>query len=234
MVKSSIIATAMVTFLTIPVGAQNSVPRHVEHFTIAAAGHVSVPPDHAVLVLAIARPARPPGVPDPGLPPDLKAAIARFGVGENDVAARATLVARNTGSAFSSGGTEFELQTHYEVTFRHLPRLVEFLDAVLKHKDAKFSALWFDVIDRQSHVDRAQVRAVQAARERAERYATAAGTKVGRLVGITESGQSVDSPVIAGAAGRGSIKRRYTEPKFPMPPEPIDFIVTIVASWAID
>jgi uncharacterized protein len=74
------------------------------------------------------------------------------------------------------------------IRFRDVARAGPIIDALVAEGVNQFNGPMFDLADRQGAVDEARTRAIAVARARADLYARALGTRVRRIVAVSEAG----------------------------------------------
>ncbi len=100
---------------------------------------------------------------------------------------------RNTGQAEMIG---YQAGNDVRVRVRDLDRLGELLDALVSAGGNQLHGISFAIDDPAPLLDQARDRAVQDARHRAERYAAAAGVRVGKVLSISESDAAIPRPLM--------------------------------------
>ena len=104
---------------------------------------------------------------------------------------------RNTGQAEMIG---YQATNEVRVRVRDLDRLGELLDALVTAGGNQLQGIDFAVDDPTALLDQARDRAIADARRRAERYAAAAGVRIGRVLSISEAGAEIPRPLMRMAA----------------------------------
>lgn len=100
---------------------------------------------------------------------------------------------RNTGEAVMIG---YQAGNDVRVRVRDLDRLGLLLDALVGAGSNQLQGISFAIDNTVTLMDQARERAVQDARRKAERYATAAGVRVGRVLSISEAGTDTPRPLM--------------------------------------
>lgn len=104
---------------------------------------------------------------------------------------------RNTGEAEMIG---YQAGNDVRVRVRDLDRLGVLLDALVTAGSNQLQGISFAIDDTMALLDQARDQAIEDARRRAERYAAAAGVRVGRVLSISEAGAETPRPLMRMAA----------------------------------
>ncbi len=88
----------------------------------------------------------------------------------------------------------YQVSNEVQVKVRNLPGLGDILDAVVTAGANNVNGISFSIAEPNSVLDQARVKAMADAKRKAELYAGAAGTKIGRVLYITESSGTIQPP----------------------------------------
>ncbi len=97
------------------------------------------------------------------------------------------------------------------IRFRDVARAGPIIDALVAEGVNNVNGPNFGLADSTAALDEARMQAVAAARARAERYARTLGTRVRRIVAVSELG-SLDRPVVVAQAARMEMANTQIEP----------------------
>jgi hypothetical protein len=95
----------------------------------------------------------------------------------------------------------YEIRNGVEVNVRDLAKLGGLLTLVVESGANSVDGIRFEVSDPQEKLDEARKKAVEAARHKAEIFASAAGVELGSIMTITETGTQMPRPLMMRAEG---------------------------------
>lgn len=124
------------------------------------------------------------------------AALRRAGVADRDIATASISLQPQYryGENQPPVLTGYRASNQLSVRFRDVKRAGAILDALVAEGINQINGPDFSIDQPEAALDEARVKAMQAARARAEVYARAAGLRVGRIVSISESGGYAPPP----------------------------------------
>ncbi|MES0880576.1 SIMPL domain-containing protein [Roseibium sp. SCP14] len=95
----------------------------------------------------------------------------------------------------------YEIRNGVEVNVRDLTKLGGLLTLVVESGANSVDGIRFEVSDPEEKLDEARKKAVEAARHKAEIFASAAGVELGNIMTITETGTQMPRPMMMRAEG---------------------------------
>lgn len=126
--------------------------------------------------------------------------------------------------------TGYQATNTVSIRFRDVARAGGVLDALVAEGANQIDGPELSIDQPDAALDEARVDAVRRARARATLYAGAAGMKVGRIVSISEQGQSADGPRPPVVYARAMA----VEAKTAIAPGERDVTVTVAVRFALD
>lgn len=195
------VGLALALSTTIPSSAQETVPSRGT-ITMDGRGTVTVAPDMAVITTNVATT----GKTAAEALSENSAAIAKVidaiktaGIEAKDIQSRGFGIypryERITdGSDRQPNIVGYEVRNGVEVNIRDIAKLGDILSLVVDSGANSVDGIRFDVSDPAEKLDEARKKAVEAARHKAEIFASAAGVELGEILSIAETGTQIPRP----------------------------------------
>lgn len=134
----------------------------------------------------------------------VRAALERAGVAARDIQTGYVGLSQDYRQDPAAGGemrpSGYVATNNVNIRFRDIARAGPIIDALVAEGANNVNGPSFGIADRDAVMDEARTRAVAAARARADLYARAIGSRVVRIVAISEAGPMGGGPVMMQAA----------------------------------
>jgi uncharacterized protein len=141
----------------------------------------------------------------------VRAALRRLGIQPRDI--QTGSISLHQDARHGPNGevtvTGYVAGNQLNIRFRDVARAGPIIDALVAEGVNQFNGPMFDLSDRQGAVDEARTQAIAVARARADLYARALGTRVRRIVAVSEAGP-VQSLYVGNAALQASSRDSAT------------------------
>ncbi|MEM9630666.1 MAG: SIMPL domain-containing protein [Pseudomonadota bacterium] len=202
------LSAAMLT--SAPVFAQNQAPiASIGSITMEGRGTVSVAPDMAVIttnVVTTAKTAAEALSENSASITKVIDAIKGAGIEAKDIQTRGFGIYPRYeqvkgGSNRQPNIVGYEIRNGVEVSVRDLTKLGGLLTLVVESGANSVDGIRFEVSDPEKKLDEARKKAVEAARHKAEIFASAAGVELGNIMTIAETGTQMPRPLMMRAEG---------------------------------
>lgn len=211
MLARTLVASALLTMMSIPAAAQSLQLRQVSgtRLDVVATGQVTRVPDIVRISVGIATeaPSASEAIATNRANMDrLRAALERAGIAPRDiqterVALNAQWTQQLNGRRVFAG---YRVDHRLNVRFREAAQAGRILDLLVGAGATEIDGPNFELADNNAALDEARFAALADARARADRYASSLGLRVARVLSVVESGAS--QPLAGGVfAGRGNM-----------------------------
>jgi uncharacterized protein YggE len=121
----------------------------------------------------------------------VRAALRRLGIAERDIQTGTISLSQDyERSPAGSAPSGYVASNQLNIRFRDVANAGRIIDSLVAEGVTNVQGPMFGLADRDSAVDEARTRAIAVARARADLYARTLGTRVRRIVAISESGQA--------------------------------------------
>jgi len=159
------------------------------------------------------------------------AALEAAGIAKKDVQTSGFSVwpvyAESAGAAAQPRITGYRVSNQVSVRVAGVEKVGGVLDQLVASGANEMGGVSFSIGDPEPLLDEARKRALADARRKAEIYAASAGVRLGRLLGIEETGAGGPGPLPRAA-------RMEASAAVPIAPGEVDLSVTTIATYAIE